>query len=69
MCIKALLIKKKAYKMVLQSAKHEETTFFHAFIFVFIQYFIGAILSKKRYRNVHLDVLTLSLTLFFIFYF
>ena len=54
--------------MVLQSAKHEETTFFHAFIFVFIQYFIGAILSKKRYRNVHLDVLTLSLTLFFFFF-
>ena len=32
--------------IVLKSTKHEELTFHHAFIFAFIPFFIGVILSK-----------------------
>ena len=42
--IKVLIIKKH---FVFQSSKNEEITFPHEFIFIFIPYFIGTILSKK----------------------
>ena len=42
--IKVLIIKKH---FVFQCSKNEEITFPHEFIFIFIPYFIGTILSKK----------------------
>ena len=46
-----LLIKlsfiKKAFNFNFQSSKNEETTLPYEFIFVFISYFIGAILTEK----------------------
>ena len=44
--VKVLLIK-RACKVLLYSPKHEEITFLHNSIFVFILYLIEAILSKK----------------------
>ena len=44
--MKVLFIK-KASNAVFQSSKNEEITFPHEFIFVFIRYFTGVILSEK----------------------
>ena len=44
--VRGFLIR-KACNVVLQYSKREEITFTHDFIFVFIPYLIGAILSKK----------------------
>ena len=46
MLIKLFFIKKTC-NVVFQSSKNEEITLLHVFIFVFIWYFIGAILSRK----------------------
>ena len=43
---------KKNMNFVLQSSEHEELTFLQVFIFVFIPYFIGLILSKKMLPKV-----------------
>ena len=48
--VKVLLIK-RACKVLLYSPKHEEITFLHNSIFVFIPYLIEAILSKKMSRS------------------
>ena len=45
---------KKACNVVLYSAKHEEITFRHGFIFAFIPCFIGVILSKKFFKKLRL---------------
>ena len=42
---------KKAFNVVFQSSKNEEITVPDEFIFVFIMYFIGAILSEKSCRK------------------
>ena len=42
---------KKPCNNVLYSFKHEEATFPHAFVFVFIPQFFGAILSKKCFQK------------------
>ena len=42
-----VFVTKKACIVVLLSSKHEEMTFPREFIFVFIQYLIGAISSEK----------------------
>ena len=42
---------KQACKVVLKSSKHEEITFPHGFIFMFIPYFIAAISSKKYWQK------------------
>ena len=41
----------KSCNLVLQSFKHEKMTLPHGFIFVFILYFIGAVLPKKCYQK------------------
>ena len=47
-----LLFKKSIFEIVFQSSKdEEEITLPHEFIFVFIQYFIGAILLGKAYQK------------------
>ena len=43
---------KKAFNIVLQLSNHEEITFPHELIFVFIQYSFGAILSKNIVKSV-----------------
>ena len=42
-----VFLTKTACNVLLKSSKHEEVTFLHEFIFVFILYFIGSILSKN----------------------
>ena len=44
--IKVCVIKRTS-NFVLYSSKHEEVTFSHELIFVFIPYFVGVILSRK----------------------
>ena len=44
-----VLFTKKACKVAFQSAKNEEMSFLYDFIFVFIQYFNGAILLEKSF--------------------
>ena len=41
------VVYKKAFNLVFKSSKTEEITLLHEFIFVFIWYFIGAILLEK----------------------
>ena len=41
------VVYKRAFSIVFKSSKNEKITFLHSCIFVFIWYFIGAILSEK----------------------
>ena len=49
--VKVLLIK-KACNFVLYFSKYEEITFSYMLLFVFIPYFVRAILSKKPVKSV-----------------